>query len=289
MPWIIISANGEELERRELSPASPIVIGRSPECDVAVRDILLSRTHCRIEPAGQGWRVVDLGSKNGTHVGWQAVRSHVLRDGDHLRTGRTRIAFHTRPFEPAPYGAPRTNRLVRPADPHEALSGTVTDFVLVDDEDNAAGQELDGFDSRPHPQPRPLEPASYGEPEVSTLLEELAQSCWSREGAQQANANAGGGTALLATAVRTRTVARALPRVAKPVYKEIRTPGRAAETDLSLQVDAAAAKGLPEADVHARPAHWQRRRWLAIGAWTLAGAFATAVMVMSAWLLTMAP
>src|SRR5258708_5276174 len=119
MPWIIISANGDELERRELSPAAPLIIGRSPECDVVVRDILLSRTHCRLEPVGRAWRVVDLDSKNGTRVGWQVVQAHILRDGDHLRMGRTRIAYYTGAFEPAPYQAPRPERLVRPADPHE--------------------------------------------------------------------------------------------------------------------------------------------------------------------------
>ena len=45
------------------------MVGRSPECDVAVRDLLLSRTHCRIEPAGHGWKVVDLNSRNGTGLG----------------------------------------------------------------------------------------------------------------------------------------------------------------------------------------------------------------------------
>ena len=98
MPWIIVSANGEELERRELTAAGKaVIVGRSPECDLPVRDILLSRTHCRLEPVGDGWRVVDLNSKNGTRVGWEGVQTHVLRDGDHLRMGRTRIVFRMLP------------------------------------------------------------------------------------------------------------------------------------------------------------------------------------------------
>ena len=100
MPWIIIYANGEELDRRDL--VAPVVIGRSPECDIPVRDILLSRTHCRIErSADGGWKVTDLDSKNGTRLGWQGIKSHALRDGDHLRMGRTRVLFHTGPFEAA--------------------------------------------------------------------------------------------------------------------------------------------------------------------------------------------
>jgi predicted component of type VI protein secretion system len=282
MPWIIISANGEELERRELSPGSPIVIGRSPECDVVVRDILLSRTHCRLEPAGGAWRVVDLGSKNGTRVGWQSVKSHLLRDGDHLRTGRTRIDYRAGPFEPPPCEPRRADRLVRPADPHEALSGTVTDFVLIDEEEVGASA-VNVFDQRPHPQPRPLEPDSYAEPEITTLLDELARSCWSRE--QQESDDGGAAVLAVAAAVKARPVARALPRVARPIYKEIRRP-RGAETDLSLQVDGLIL--LPEAVTAPQPDR-SRRRLLVVVAWVLAGAFATAVVVMSAWLLTMAP
>src|SRR5436190_283987 len=141
MAWIVVTANGDEIERRELS--GPIVVGRSPECDLAVRDILLSRTHCRLEPVGQGWKVVDLNSKNGTRVGWQGVQAQMLHDGDHLRMGRTRILFQTGPFEAAPPRAePRPDRLIRPADPHEALTGTVTDFVLLDDEEGEGEVEI---------------------------------------------------------------------------------------------------------------------------------------------------
>jgi hypothetical protein len=277
MPWITISANHEELERRELTAA--VSVGRSSECDVTVRDILLSRTHCRIEPAtGDGapsgaWRVIDLNSKNGTRVGWQGVQSHVLRDGDHLRLGRTRIVFHTSPFEPAPQRPPRADRLVRPADPHEALSGTVTDFVLVDEHDDPA-DSIHFSSDRPYPQPRPLEPESYAAPEVASLLEQLA---FGRD--HRAAADNGAGLAV----TQTRTVARALPRV-KPIYREIRQ--RSTEPDLSLQVDTAAvAAALPEA----LPTPTRRRRFLAAAGWTVAAAFATAIAVGSAWLLTLAP
>ena len=41
MPYIILTANGQELQRANLT--GPTIIGRSPECQVSVRDILLSR------------------------------------------------------------------------------------------------------------------------------------------------------------------------------------------------------------------------------------------------------
>lgn len=262
--WIKLLANGEELDRRELTVA--VVIGRSPECDVAVRDILLSRTHCRIEPCGRGgWKVVDLNSKNGTRVGWQAVQSHVLRDGDWLRMGRTRITFHVGEFEPLAQHAPRTDRLVRPADPHEALTGTVTDFVLLDEEESESVEN-----SGPVPQPRPLEPVSFHDEETQSLLNDLASSYWSME-------KSGTGTALACV----RPVTRVVSKGRKPVYRSI-VPQRQ-ETDLSLQANEAMLTPLPTT-VTSRRSKWMMRALVGT-----AVVVCTSVVMMSLWLLTMTP
>ena len=39
MPFLVASFREEEVTRRELT--GPLVIGRSPDCDIVVRDILL--------------------------------------------------------------------------------------------------------------------------------------------------------------------------------------------------------------------------------------------------------
>ena len=51
MAYLILTANGEEFDRRELAEGSGVIIGRAPDCDVSVPDIVLSRHHCRLEPA----------------------------------------------------------------------------------------------------------------------------------------------------------------------------------------------------------------------------------------------
>jgi pSer/pThr/pTyr-binding forkhead associated (FHA) protein len=272
MPWIHITANGEELDRRELTADAAIVIGRSPECDVAVRDILLSRTHCRIEPAGKGgWKLLDLNSKNGTRVGWQKVQTHLLRDGDHLRMGRTRITYHLSQFEPAPARPPRNDRLVRPADPHEALSGTVTDFVLLDEEEKPSPAP------GPFPQPRPFEPAApVLEPETESLLDELASSYWSRE-------NDTSSASLTAIAPAT-AIARTLPKL-KAVRRQIRAPISQA-VDISLQADASNLTPLPAITPERTT---PRQRLATTAALTLAALAGTAIVLMSLWLLTIAP
>ena len=81
MAYLTLTFSGEEYERRELRAGDALVIGRAPDCDIAIRDIILSRHHCRVERTedNAAWRIVDLHSKNGTHLRGQAIESHVLR------------------------------------------------------------------------------------------------------------------------------------------------------------------------------------------------------------------
>lgn len=131
MAYIILSANGEEIDRIALQ--DELVIGRSPECDVSIRDVLMSRRHLRLERRMGTWRAIDLNSKNGMRLGWDRVRNVRLHDGDLLRAGRTEITFRSGAFVAPQTSAPRRDKLVRPADPFEALAGTVAGFVLEDE------------------------------------------------------------------------------------------------------------------------------------------------------------
>lgn len=70
-----------------------IVIGRSAECDVRVRDTRVSREHCELTPVDGGWALRDRGSRNGTFVNGKSVREHQLRDGDVVEVGSNRIGF----------------------------------------------------------------------------------------------------------------------------------------------------------------------------------------------------
>ncbi len=171
MAYVILTANGgDEIDRRALT--GPITIGRAQDADVPVRDILLSRKHCRIASTKDDhWAVEDLGSKNGTFLGSRPVTRHVLGDGDELRIGRVRVTFHAGPFAPAPPGT-RRRELVRPADPTEALAGTVAGFTLVEP------GEVEREAGAPVPRPRPPEPSSYAAEDVYGMINEIASSSW---------------------------------------------------------------------------------------------------------------
>jgi FHA domain/Domain of unknown function (DUF1707) len=71
----------------------PYVVGRNPGCDLVVDDDSVSRLHASITREGDCWVIVDLGSRNGTHVnGWRVAKAHVF-DGDELVLGRTQMVF----------------------------------------------------------------------------------------------------------------------------------------------------------------------------------------------------
>ena len=174
MAFIIVAdSKSQEIDRREL--AGPIIIGRSPECDLPVRDILLSRKHCVIERLGETWVIADLGSKNGTHLNGELVQRHELHDCDVIRIGRTRIAFRQGPFVPAPPDVKRSKQ--RPADPLEAMAGTLSGYRFSADEEN----ELDPLrvlETFPRPKPHPADPRAYREDRVQSLITDISSSAW---------------------------------------------------------------------------------------------------------------
>lgn len=93
MAYLVVTTAGKELYRREL--AGPVTLGRSTECDLWLNDNGVSRRHCRFDRGESGaWEVHDLGSRNGVFVHGERVFQHTLKDGDHVRIGGVKIAFH---------------------------------------------------------------------------------------------------------------------------------------------------------------------------------------------------
>jgi pSer/pThr/pTyr-binding forkhead associated (FHA) protein len=68
-------------------------IGRLPDSDLPVDDALASRRHAEIRPEPDGYRVVDVGSLNGTTVNALPTKDHLLVDGDVIGVGAVAIRF----------------------------------------------------------------------------------------------------------------------------------------------------------------------------------------------------
>ncbi len=79
----ITFVNGREAgESRDIDGGKPVTIGRGKDCDVVLADAVVSNHHARIERAGGGWTITDLGSSNGTLVdGRRIERPTVIGNG----------------------------------------------------------------------------------------------------------------------------------------------------------------------------------------------------------------
>ncbi|MBF9135070.1 FHA domain-containing protein [Plantactinospora sp. S1510] len=70
-----------------------IRIGRAPDNDIVLDDLLVSRYHADLVRDGSGFRVVDLGTRNGTYVNGRQVEHAVLYADDLLSFGHHQMVF----------------------------------------------------------------------------------------------------------------------------------------------------------------------------------------------------
>jgi len=93
--YLEIASPGEPVRVFPLVKAR-VQIGRASTSDLRLGGGYVSRRHARLEryPTGS-WRVIDLGSANGTFVNARRVQVASLTDGDVLAIGPHRLTFHT--------------------------------------------------------------------------------------------------------------------------------------------------------------------------------------------------
>jgi cellulose synthase/poly-beta-1,6-N-acetylglucosamine synthase-like glycosyltransferase/pSer/pThr/pTyr-binding forkhead associated (FHA) protein len=90
---LIIQEQGRAERQVVIDPSQPTKIGRGSASDLIIIDKEASRVHCELRQAGEAWTVADLGSLNGTFVNEQPIQERVLRNGDEIRVGLTRLVF----------------------------------------------------------------------------------------------------------------------------------------------------------------------------------------------------
>jgi len=70
-------------------------IGRSPDCDVFLDDVTVSRRHAVLVRDQARFTLEDKGSLNGTFLNRRRIESAELADGDELQIGKYRLTFLT--------------------------------------------------------------------------------------------------------------------------------------------------------------------------------------------------
>jgi hypothetical protein len=73
--------------------ADVVGVGRSPESDVFLDDVTVSRRHAEFRRGADGWSVRDVGSLNGTYVNRVRVDDQRLNGGDEVQIGKFRFVF----------------------------------------------------------------------------------------------------------------------------------------------------------------------------------------------------
>jgi pSer/pThr/pTyr-binding forkhead associated (FHA) protein len=70
-----------------------VTVGRTPQSDIFLDDVTVSRKHAEIERNESGFRIRDVGSLNGTYVNRVRVDAVDLRNGDEIQVGKYRFKF----------------------------------------------------------------------------------------------------------------------------------------------------------------------------------------------------
>jgi len=68
-------------------------IGRSPDCDIFLDDVTVSRNHAALIEVDGGYVVEDQGSLNGTFVNRRRIEAAQLTGGDEVQIGKYRMTF----------------------------------------------------------------------------------------------------------------------------------------------------------------------------------------------------
>ena len=92
-PALVVRSGGG-MAGQSFQPAEGrTLIGRSPECDVFLDDVTVSRRHAELLREGDTFTIRDLGSLNGTYVNRQRIETVMLSEDDEVQIGKYRLTF----------------------------------------------------------------------------------------------------------------------------------------------------------------------------------------------------
>ena len=90
---MLVIHRGPAQGSRFLLDTDVVFIGRSPESDVFLDDVTVSRKHAQIDRTNSEFSISDSHSLNGTYVNSISVTNQVLRMGDEIQIGKFHALF----------------------------------------------------------------------------------------------------------------------------------------------------------------------------------------------------
>lgn len=90
---VLVVKKGPDAGERFVLLKDETTLGRDPQSDIFLNDITVSRKHARVDRAGGGVTLTDVGSLNGTYVNGERVDEVDLRNGDEIQIGKFKMVF----------------------------------------------------------------------------------------------------------------------------------------------------------------------------------------------------
>ena len=93
---LVIRAGGGRAGETFQVAGEQMRIGRSPDAEIFLDDVTVSRDHAVLVRRSGDWYLDDSGSLNGTYVNRRRIESHRLEDGDELQIGKYKLTYLAR-------------------------------------------------------------------------------------------------------------------------------------------------------------------------------------------------
>jgi hypothetical protein len=94
-PALVVRSGGGRAGEHFPLKEERVTVGRSPECDIFLDDVTVSRRHALVKQADGGFLIEDQGSLNGTFLNRRRIESAPLADGDEVQIGKYKLTFLT--------------------------------------------------------------------------------------------------------------------------------------------------------------------------------------------------
>jgi hypothetical protein len=92
-PTLVVRSGGGRTGEQFPLERTQTTIGRTPDCDIFLDDVTVSRRHAIVAQGPEGFTIEDLGSLNGTFLNRHRIEQARLEQGDELQVGKYRLIF----------------------------------------------------------------------------------------------------------------------------------------------------------------------------------------------------